>query len=717
MMTVRHGFFFTFLLLTGSLGAFAQVNGRVVDNHCGTMPRLQTMLSKNLAQKSKFETQRALFSQLLSQRSQVAEGALRTEAIISIPVVFHIVLNNPAAVTDAQVQAQLDTLNKGFFGSNSDSVKIPTYFKSLFGKSRIQFCLAQRTPDGDVTTGIVRTTVSQASFSVNDAVKHGSSGGDDSWNTNAYLNVWICALSNGILGYATFPDDGSPNEQGVVIDYRSLPGGGFASYNGGKTLTHETGHYFNLYHIWGDDDGLCTGTDYVDDTPNQADASSGNFSGVKYDACTTTGNGIMYQNYMDYSYDASLVMFTAQQVARMESALAIYRSSLLTSNGCQPAVRKAIDAQLRAISSPSQRLCTPAFTPVVTLRNNGSQTLTTISINTQIDNGPVTITAWTGSLATAASVNVTPTGLSTTTGNHTLTVFLSSPNGSSDEEPASDTLRIGFQYYEPVTTVNEGFEGSQFPPTGWDILNPDNSITWQRVTGIAKTGNACVKINNADYSATGQTDDLHMPQVSLPSNLDSAFFSFQVAAATFTSTTTADNSWDTLQVLISTDCGQTYTSLYKKWGASLVTTTTPSTSSFIPLASDWRKDSINLAPYIGQSNLLLAFRNTTGFENNIYLDDVNLRTVTINPNLKNSGFLVTPSPTSGQIAVQFYPQPANLRGIQVLNEVGQKVAEIRVGEGAANNLYNFDLSRFASGIYIVRAVFTDKVVVKRILKL
>ncbi|HET7896260.1 MAG TPA: zinc metalloprotease, partial [Flavisolibacter sp.] len=398
MISARHQFFFS-LLLTLTFSAVAQKNNRTADAHCGTMPRLQKRLDQNPLLKTKFETERTLFSQMMTQRRLLADQAFRTQGIISIPVVFHIVMANPDLVTDAQIQSQPDTLNKGFFGANGDSVKIPDYFKPLFGKSSIQFCLAQRTPEGEPSTGIVRKTTLTSLFSVDDAVKHTSSGGDDSWNTNAYLNVWVCGLSNGILGFATFPDDGSPNEQGVVIDYRSLPGGSFTSYNAGKTLTHETGHYFNLYHIWGDDDGLCTGTDYVDDTPNQAGSTSGNFTGIKYDACTATGNGIMYQNYMDYSYDASLVMFTTQQVARMENALSVYRSSLLLSAGCQPVVRKALDAQLRAINNPSQRLCGAGFTPVITLRNNGSQTLTSAIIQTQIDNGPVTTTAWAGSLA------------------------------------------------------------------------------------------------------------------------------------------------------------------------------------------------------------------------------------------------------------------------------------------------------------------------------
>lgn len=717
MKSVRHPFVLLLLILFSSFTATAQNNSRKALNKCGTMPHLQQLLEKNQAQKIRFENQRKAFTQMLSQRRILQEPPLRMNATVHIPVVFHIVLTNPAQVSDAQIQAQLDTLNKDFFGSNGDSVKIPSYFKPLFGRSKIQFCLAQRTPDGEPTNGIVRTPTPRTSFDVDDGVKRTVSGGVESWNPGAYLNVWICALSDGILGYASLPDDGLPNEQGVVVDYRSLPGGSFSTYNAGKTLTHETGHYFNLYHIWGDDEGLCTGSDFVDDTPNQADASLGNFTGVKTDDCSPAGSGIMYQNFMDYSDDEALVMFTAQQVIRMESALSVYRSSLLSSNGCQPVVRKAFDAQLKAIYSPAQRSCTGTLAPVVILRNNGSQTLTAATISAQIDNGPVVTTAWTGTLPTAVSTTVNVTNLTTTEGTHTLTVFVSNPNATNDEEKSNDTLRQEYQYYAPVTNLSEGFEGNGFPPVAWDIVNPDKDIRWKRVTGIAKTGNASVMISNADYSAIGQEDELRLPQINLPANLDSAFLSFQVAAATYTPVNTLGNFWDTLQVLVSIDCGQTYTSVYKKWGSSLITHMAPEYDAFVPIASEWRKDSVNLSAFIGKDNLLIAFRNTTGNENNIYLDDVNLQTIAVNPNLKASGFLVTPNPTSGKITVQFYPQPADLKGIQVFNNLGQKLAEIKPGDGQASNQYTFDLSRYTPGIYLVRAVFADKVVVKKILKM
>jgi hypothetical protein len=323
----------TFISIIYSLLLSAQENNRVANDHCGTMQVLEEQFKRDPAFRKKFEQQRIIFNSAAASRIYSSQNNQRTEAIAAIPVVFHVVLPNGATVTDQQVLAQIDTLNKDYGGTNGDSVNIPPYFKPLFGKSIIRFCLAQQGPDGLPTTGINYYATNQTSFPNDNTVKHAATGGADAWNTEKYLNVWLCPLANNILGFSTFPNDNAPADQGVVIDYRSIPGGSYAGYNLGKTLTHEVGHYFNLYHIWGDDNGGCNGSDFIDDTPNQGDFTSGNPVGVKTDNCTTVSPGVMYQNFMDYTKDFYLVLFTTSQVARMETALALYRLPLLTSLG------------------------------------------------------------------------------------------------------------------------------------------------------------------------------------------------------------------------------------------------------------------------------------------------------------------------------------------------------------------------------------------------
>jgi hypothetical protein len=466
---------------------FAAIANFVADpvqaqDRCGTMELLNQRFTKQPALKIMFDQRELRLKEVIRQR--VASGqTLKTNAEVTIPVVFHVVLSRQSQVTDAQIMAQLDTINKDYAGSNGSSSRVPSYFRSLFGQSGIQFCLAQRTPEDAPSTGIVRYSTTRTSFDyTTNQVKHAESGGADAWDTDKYLNIWICDLSGGTLGYATFPDDGVKDEQGVAVDYGSLPGGNVTNYNEGKTLTHEIGHYFNLYHIWGDDNGACTGSDQVDDTPNQSNSTGTCPTGIVTDRCTTTAPGIMYQNYMDYTSDGCLSMFTKMQVARMEAAFTTYRSLLSMSNGCVPVDVKNKDASLKSIRQPAQRICTNALTPQVILVNKGKETLTSVIIHAVIDNGTVQDFRWTGSLATYAETTVTLPALSTVEGNHVLNIYTSNPNGAADEDTANDSQSLDFIYYKPFAApVTESFEGL-FPPQGWDIVNEDASSTWEKTT-------------------------------------------------------------------------------------------------------------------------------------------------------------------------------------------------------------------------------------------
>ncbi|MFN4882557.1 MAG: M43 family zinc metalloprotease, partial [Bacteroidota bacterium] len=192
-------------------------------------------------------------------------------AVITIPVVFHVIYNTTSQnISDARINAQIDQLNKDFARQNADAVNTPSVFQSLGANTEIQFCLAKRDPSGNATTGIIRKTTTVSSFSTNDNVKRSANGGNDPWNVNAYLNIWSCNLSNGVLGYAQFPGY-PPATDGVVLLFSTIGStttpGTIANYNLGRTATHEVGHWLNLFHIWGDDGTACTGSDQNADTP------------------------------------------------------------------------------------------------------------------------------------------------------------------------------------------------------------------------------------------------------------------------------------------------------------------------------------------------------------------------------------------------------------------------------------------------------------------
>ena len=198
--------------------------------------------------------------------------------VITIPVVVHVVYNTAVQnISDSQIDSQIRILTEDYRMQNADISKIPEPFKPLAADAKIEFKLAVRDPDGNPTNGITRTFTRETSFdSFSNPVKFNSTGGKDAWPRDKYLNIWVCNLSGGLLGYSQFPG-GPAATDGVVMDYQYFGdiGTATAPFDKGRTTTQEVGYWLNLRHIWGDDFGACTGSDQVDDTPNQADANYG----------------------------------------------------------------------------------------------------------------------------------------------------------------------------------------------------------------------------------------------------------------------------------------------------------------------------------------------------------------------------------------------------------------------------------------------------------
>ena len=258
-------------------------------------------------------------------------------ALVTIPVVVHVVYNTTAEnISDAQIQSQITVLNQDFRKLNTDVANTPGAFAGLASDSNIEFCLATVDPNGNPTNGVLRVPTTATSFGTNNTVKSSTSGGSNAWNAGKYLNMWVCDISGGTLGYAQFPG-GSASTDGVVCDYQYFGtiGTATAPFNKGRTATHEVGHWLNLRHIWGDDGTGCTGSDQVTDTPNSAGPNYGCPAFPKV-TCSNGPNGDMFMNYMDYTDDACMFMFSSGQVSRMQALFATggARASLLTSNGC-----------------------------------------------------------------------------------------------------------------------------------------------------------------------------------------------------------------------------------------------------------------------------------------------------------------------------------------------------------------------------------------------
>jgi len=271
----------------------------------------------------------------------ISQNKTKTNITLIIPVVFHVVYNlSIENVHDSLLIKQLDVLNRDFKRQNTDTVNTPAPFKNFAAGMDIQFCFASSTPSATPTNGINRVFTNKSFFNAPpnyatlDSLKHTNLGGADAWNTTEYLNIWIGNVTN-VSGYAAPPTNMMASEDGVGVNYKTL--GTLNSslpYNKFRTITHETGHFFGLKHIWGDDGGTCSGTDFMADTPNQANYTPG--SGTNncnafplFDACTTGGNGIMFMNYMDYSNDGCRNMFTTAQVNYMNATINCCRAGFL----------------------------------------------------------------------------------------------------------------------------------------------------------------------------------------------------------------------------------------------------------------------------------------------------------------------------------------------------------------------------------------------------
>ena len=254
--------------------------------------------------------------------------------IITIPVVVHVVWNtNAENISDSRVYEQMEILDNDFRRTNIDVINTPSVWQALAADCEIEFCLATTDPNGNTTTGInrVETTISQFSMWGGSSVKDEASA----WSNGNYLNIWVCNLGNNLLGYAIPASSFISGDDGVVINYPNFgnSGNSNAPYHKGRTTTHEVGHWLNLEHIWGDNN---CGDDQVTDTPIQEEENYGTpaFPHNANSCGTTNSNGDMFMNYMDYTNDAAMNLFTEGQKIRMISTINEYRPNMLSHNLC-----------------------------------------------------------------------------------------------------------------------------------------------------------------------------------------------------------------------------------------------------------------------------------------------------------------------------------------------------------------------------------------------
>lgn len=279
-------------------------------------------------------------------------NSLSAEKTITIPVVVHVIHNQPVEnITDVQIKSQIDALNADFSRTNSDFNRVPAVFARVAASVNIRFELAKVDPMGRPTTGIIRKKSTRMMWTDDDKIKSVANGGSTTWDSRSYLNIWACNTVPGLTGYATFPGSDRVVD-GIVVRYDAFGTTGklMAPFNKGRTLTHEVGHWMGLKHLWGDQQ---CGDDGIQDTPKQRGGNSGDPVFPRVTACNSSADGEMFMNFMDFTNDASMGMFTEGQkkVMRAQFETGGSRSSLMQSRGLEEAWNANLEPEVLTINT------------------------------------------------------------------------------------------------------------------------------------------------------------------------------------------------------------------------------------------------------------------------------------------------------------------------------------------------------------------------------
>ena len=329
---------FLLILVCGILCSSAAIAQSI--QKCATEMLLQQKLNSDPSLRNTYLQQQ----QILNENAALIQTrgiAARTNSSRTIPVVFHVLLNqsqinqlNGTAGINKRIVSQMDALNRDFNAKNTDITNVPAAFQPKVGNMDIAFALAHRDPQGKSTSGVdivVQNSSVDGFFAGSGNERDAGMGGVDPWDKEHYLNIWVVNITGfggGVLGFTLSPTNEPVFNQvrGVTLDYGALgqnygsQGFFIADADSGRTLVHEVGHFFELVHIWGLTDN-CSDDDGVGDTPKQETSNFGCPSFPLFDDCTAGGDGIMFMNYMDYCVDKCLLMFTNGQVAKVNASL------------------------------------------------------------------------------------------------------------------------------------------------------------------------------------------------------------------------------------------------------------------------------------------------------------------------------------------------------------------------------------------------------------
>lgn len=289
---------------------------------------LRASLDENYAEG--LEEYEHLLESFESQSIAASDRAVKT---VDLAVVVHVLYREESDnISMEQIHSQIDVLNRDFNWEQTDKALIPEIWRDLGAATGFRFHLADKDPDGNFTTGVTRRQTFTQDIGGGEDYYRSEWGGIDPWPQPHYINIWVCEIGENILGFTYLPSVSAEPSDGIVMDPRAFGtiGTAVSPYNGGRTLVHEMGHYFGLRHLWGMEEGSCTNTDYMADTPWQQEANFG-CNSFPHISCPSEPKGDMFMNFMDYADDECALLFTKNQVEFMQLVLQTAKVTLLHS--------------------------------------------------------------------------------------------------------------------------------------------------------------------------------------------------------------------------------------------------------------------------------------------------------------------------------------------------------------------------------------------------
>lgn len=634
------------------------------------------------------EAEAAIQSKIASFQKDGAESVLNT-----IPVVVHIMYaTSDDNITDEQVHDALAVLNEDMRKLNADASNVRSIFAGVQADMEVEFKLAKIDPSGNCTNGITRTHT-PLSLAANNNVK-----ALNAWPNNKYLNIWVVNFIDRnappgslILGYSAFPYNGIPaTEDGIVIRHDQMGRIGTAVSNG-RTLTHEVGHWLNLYHTF---QSGCNGGDQCADTPPVASASSG--CNYNQNTCSNDSPDLvdMIENYMDYSNDVCMNTFTQDQKTRAKAVLGIsYMRGNITS--AANLVATGVNQTSYTCDPDAEFYFNKTYIcegESMTFYDNSAYAGTATK-SWEFINGSNVQTA-SGDSVTIAFTNP---------GDYTVKLTINA-NGKSDTETQQGAFRVwqtNNSYYTNQFAAD--FE-TNLPNATWLAEDVDaDGVTWETTDYAKQAGLKSVYVHNFNAISGGQDELISAPIVL--NNVPSATLKFHYASSRINS-----NTGDQLRIWVSKDCGETWILRRFLNAAALMTTSNFVTSDFYPKSNEWVQTTVGLNPDITAPYILVKFQFLGGGGNNFFLDNafidfgIGIEEQALD---FNNNFLV-PNPASTTSDVYFSMNNSGNIEFSVIDLQGREVFNSGLKNfEAGDHQYSLPVYQWNAGVYFVRMTGTN----------